>query len=87
MAEQVIPICVDLDVSESINSYCLTAETLMDDAVLSSAQAIIEVPSKDYNELLNKPSINNVVLIGNKTLEDFIADFLLLDCGTSTTVI
>lgn len=26
--------------------------------------------TKDYNELFNQPSINDVVLIGNKTLED-----------------
>lgn len=26
--------------------------------------------TQDYNELFNQPSINDVVLIGNKTLED-----------------
>ena len=41
----------------------------------------------NYNELTNKPRINNVVLIGNHSLEDFIDDFLLIDCGTSTRVI
>lgn len=42
----------------------------------------------DYNELHNKPSINNVELAGNKSLTQLglftELDNIVLDCGTST---
>ena len=42
----------------------------------------------DYNEVHNKPSINNVELVGNKSLTQLglftELDNIVLDCGTST---
>ena len=39
--------------------------------ISSSVEGEVSVGStQDYNELFNQPSINDVVLIGNKTLED-----------------
>ena len=42
----------------------------------------------DYNEVNNKPSINNVELVGNKSLTQLgiftELDNIVLDCGTST---
>ena len=37
---------------------------------------VIQVHTDDYNDLLNKPSINEVELIGNKTFEE-LGDHLL----------
>jgi len=42
--------------------------------------------SKDYNDLYNKPSINGITLIGDKSLQELL-DIEAIDCGTSTTVI
>lgn len=41
----------------------------------------------DYNPLVNKPSIEGVTLIGDKTFEELNFAINLIDCGTSTTVI
>lgn len=35
---------------------------------LSVARSV--VPARDYNDLINKPSINEVELVGNKTFEE-----------------
>ena len=37
---------------------------------------VIQVHTDDYNDLLNKPSINEVELVGNKTFEE-LGDHLL----------
>ena len=37
---------------------------------------VIQVHTDDYNDLLNKPSINEVELVGNKTFED-LGDHML----------
>lgn len=31
----------------------------------------LSIPTNDYNELKNKPSIESIILMGNKTLKDF----------------
>ncbi len=38
----------------------------------------------DYNDLINKPSIEGITLINNILLSDLL-NGLILDCGTSTT--
>lgn len=87
MVEPIIPLVVDLTVSENDNVYNLTVDGLTNEYTLSSASEIIRVSTDDYNDLINKPSINGVTLVGNLTLEDLITDFLWLDCGTSTRVV
>ncbi len=39
--------------------------------------------TNDYEELINKPSINNIVLIGNITLSELFAGGLIIDGGDS----
>ena len=42
----------------------------MQKIVITNAQTITVAGGKDYNDLDNKPSINNVELEGNKTLHE-----------------
>ena len=45
-------------------------KTINGNSVLGSGNLVIESGSGDYNDLTNKPSINSVSLVGNKTLDD-----------------
>ena len=40
----------------------------------------------DYEDLQNKPQINGITLDGNKTFQELGLDNLIINCGTSTTV-
>ena len=40
--------------------------------------------SEDYEKLFNKPSLNDITLLGNINLEDLFEN---IDCGTSTIVV
>lgn len=46
----------------------------------------IPVPAHDYNELDNKPSINERTLVGNKTVAWLLQDGLILDGGNAEVV-
>lgn len=62
-----IPIRVNLSVSESQQKYDLSvSETQQRYNLLANTPIVSE---RDYNRLYNKPSINNVVLQGNTTLQ------------------
>ena len=45
-------------------------KTINGNSILGSGNLVIESGSGDYNDLTNKPSINSVSLVGNKTLDD-----------------
>ena len=45
-------------------------KTINENSILGSGNLVIESGSGDYNDLTNKPSINSVSLVGNKTLDD-----------------
>lgn len=45
-------------------------KTINGNSILGSGNLVIESGSGDYNDLTNKPSINSVLLVGNKTLDD-----------------
>ena len=45
-------------------------KTINGNSILGSGNLVIESGSVDYNDLTNKPSINSVSLVGNKTLDD-----------------
>lgn len=62
-----IPIRVNLTVSESQQQFDLGVSESQQQFNMSPNEVI--VGEKDYNRLLNKPSINNVVLQNNVTLQ------------------
>lgn len=62
-----IPVRVNLGVSESQQQYNLGVSESQQQVNVSPEQAI--VAEKNYNRLNNKPSIDNVTLEGNITLE------------------
>lgn len=45
-------------------------KTINGETILGSGNLVIESGDSDYNNLTNKPSINNISLTGNKTLDD-----------------
>ena len=52
----------------------MDTDTLFSEYTLTSANEIINVATGDYNDLINKPSINGNVLVGDKTLEELGID-------------
>lgn len=68
MADQIVDVkTLDfiLDEEESLD-FAIDDEESLD----FTADAYINVATTDYNELVNKPQINGVTLIGNKTSAD-----------------
>ena len=61
---------VDMTVDENKHEYNLLAQPSLNEYTLTSSIEITRAGTGDYNELENKPSINNVELIGNKTTSD-----------------
>lgn len=47
---------------------------------------VIPLLETDYNHLYNKPSINNVTLVGNKNMSDLFPDGLIIDGGSAEGV-
>ena len=45
------------------------------------------VPIRNYEQLINKPQINSVELIGNKLLADLFPDGIIVDGGSAEGVI
>lgn len=55
-----------------------------DGASFEPGTPVINVGTKDYERLINKPQINSVELVGNKFLQDLFPDGILINCGDST---
>lgn len=71
---------IDVDVNSSVNINSKTKKKICVDTSSSKG-------SNNYNSLENKPSIEGITLIGDKTFEELNFTINLIDCGTSTTVI
>lgn len=66
-AEIEIPIRVDLTTAESQQQFALGANENAEPHSVASSEAINVTVNTDYEALSNKPSINGVTLVGNKT--------------------
>ena len=62
MADLTGEITGEITISSTVEGEVSVGSTVEGEVSVGSTQ--------DYNELFNQPSINDVVLIGNKTLED-----------------
>ncbi len=54
-----------------------------DAASFEPGDAVINIGTKDYERLINKPQINGGELVGNKFLGDIFPDGILINCGDS----
>lgn len=50
---------------------------------LKIGEEVVPIMIKNYDQLDNKPSINGVVLQGNKQFSDFLQNGLIIDGGTA----
>lgn len=62
---------VDMHVKESNDKIKMSVKELNDKIKMSLSDPFYKVVEKDYEKLINLPSINGVTLIGNRTIEDF----------------
>lgn len=58
-----------------------------DELDASIDESIVVVHSNDYNNLINKPTINGVELAGNKTMNELLVNGLIIDGGSAEEVI
>jgi len=61
---------VDMHVKESNDKIKMSVKELNDKIKMSLSDPFYKVVEKDYEKLINLPSINGVTLIGNRTIED-----------------
>lgn len=61
---------VDMRVKELNDKIGMNVKELNDKVQMSVSNPFYKVVEKDYEKLINLPSINGVTLIGNRTIED-----------------
>ena len=59
---------------------------LSDDLYCTQTNSSIYI-TQNYNDIANKPSIEGVTLIGDKTFQELNLKIDVIECGTSTKVI
>lgn len=70
MSEILTPIVVDMDLAESKQDYDFGIGGDKEDVTFDTETAIQPQYGLDYNELYNKPQVNSVELVGDKSFED-----------------
>lgn len=76
----------DKDVEINITTENVDTYLDIEDDFFANTNTSINVYN-DYNKLINMPSIEGVILIGNKTFDELNFAIGIIDCGTSTLVI
>lgn len=61
---------VNMHVKESDNEVNMHVNELNNKVNMSISSPFYTIVEKDYEKLINLPSINGVTLIGNRTIED-----------------
>lgn len=61
---------VNMRVKEPNDKVDMRVKELNDKVKMSVSDPFYKVVEKDYEKLINLPSINGVTLIGNRTIED-----------------